>query len=92
MTAGASTPINWLDDEYSISGTASGTTSSGQSYSLTTASPLIYKVLCPHLQSGILIYTRGASSATIDYGYGSNTPCDSQAKLTYGGVDYFITL
>lgn len=82
MIAGLNTPLNWTDDVYKIIGSASGTTSNGKTYTLTIDKALIAKVICPHLQEGIISHTRGTRTFSIDYGYGTGTPCDAQAELT----------
>lgn len=92
MIAGSNTPLNWTDDVYSITGTASGTNTKG-SYTLTITKALIVKVRCPHIQDGTLSLTRGVRIFSIDYGYGSATPCDGQAEITLpNGTKTIVTL
>lgn len=98
MTAGSSTPLNWYDDEYSITGTATGTTSNGDSYSMSIGKPLFIKVsfgaptICKYILDGTINYTRGTRSASLDYGYGGTSSCDNQAELNYQGNKYIINL
>lgn len=98
MIAGYNTPLNWYDDEYTITGSASGTTSNGDTYSMTIGTPLWIKIsfnppaLCKYIVDGTITYTRGSRTATIDYGYGSKTACDNQAQLNYNGTTTIITL
>jgi hypothetical protein len=87
--AGESTPI-WTDDIYLISGTASGTSSNGQNYTLTTISPLRIELTCHNIVSGIVeINIAGKAKRTLDYGNGT---CDNQATVTILGKTYTITL
>lgn len=85
MIAGYDTKLNWLDDEYQITGTASGSRTNGSeviSFSLTIGTPLYIKTQCSHIQGGTLNMTRGQRSISINYGYGTGTPCDGQAEIT----------
>jgi hypothetical protein len=98
MTAGSATPLNWYDDEYTISGSANGTTSNGDTYSMTIGKPLFVKLsflpptICKYILDGTITYTRGTRSATVDYGYGGTTSCDNQAELDYNGNKSIFTL
>ena len=98
MTAGYSTPLNWYDDEYTITGIANGITSNGDAYSLTIGKPLFIKLsfspptICKYIIDGTITYTRGSRTTTVDYGYGGITSCDNQAELDYNGTKYIITL
>jgi hypothetical protein len=79
--------------EFNITGSANGTTSNGDTYTITIGTPLLVKLACDHIQGGTITYTRGTKSATIDYGYGSATPCDNQAEVTRSnGTKKVITL
>jgi hypothetical protein len=98
MTAGSSTPLNWYDDEYTVSGSANGTTSNGDAYTMTIGKPLFFKMsfapptVCKFIIDGTLTYTRGSRTASLDYGYGGITSCDNQAELNYNGTKSIITL
>jgi len=92
MVAGYNTPLNWTDDEYTISGSASGTNSNGGTYSITIGTPLYVQVGCKYILSGTITYTRNTRTATVDYSYGGTTTCDNQALLTYNGTTTVITL
>lgn len=98
MTAGYSTPFNWYDDEYTISGTANGTTSNGDTYNMNIGKPLFIKLsfspptLCKYILDGTITYTRGSRSAIVDYGFGGITSCDNQAELNYNGNKSIINL
>jgi hypothetical protein len=98
MTAGYSSPLNWYDDEYKISGTANGTTSNGDTYNMNIGKPLFIKLsfspptLCKYILDGTITYTRGSRSAIVDYGFGGITSCDNQAELNYNGNKSIINL
>jgi hypothetical protein len=73
----------WLDDEYLISGTSSGVAANGQSYSLTTVTPLDIKLNCHYICGGILNFQgEGLPLITVDYGNGT---CDNVATATFLG-------
>jgi hypothetical protein len=91
-TAGEST-ISWNDDIYSITGTASGMSAGGSTFSSNIITPLIRNMsfACRrHFVSGILEHTpTGRATRSIDFGTGT---CDNQATVTINGVVYTITL
>lgn len=98
MTDGYTTPLNWYDDAYTISGDANGKTSNGDNYTLTIDKPLVYKVsfgapsICRYIIDGKLTYVRGKRTISLDYGYGGTTSCDNQAELNYNGTKIIVTL
>lgn len=80
----------WSDDVYLISGTASGTSSKGQAYSMSTTTALRKEIGFKHFVSGILVYSRsGKSDITIDYGSGAR---DNIATVTIKGYSFNIIL
>lgn len=85
--------ISWLDDTYSITGNASGTTANGNSFSSVITSPLIRNMAVGcrrHFTAGVLEHTPGGKATRIiDFGNGS---CDDQATVTINGNVYTITL
>jgi hypothetical protein len=88
--AGESTPLNWTDDVYKITGTANGTTSAGKTYNLTITTALIKALSCKWIQSGVLDITpQGKPTRTLDFGGGT---CDNAATVTISGTTYNITL
>ena len=92
LVAGESTHT-WSDDLYSITGTASGTSANGNSFSSTITSPLIRNMAIGcrrHFTQGILEHTpSGKATRYIDFGNGA---CDDQAVVTINGSTYTITL
>ncbi len=98
MIAGSSTPLNLYDDEYTVSGFANGTTSNGDTYTMTIGKPLFFKMsfvppaICKFIIDGTLTYKRGSRTASLDYGYGGITSCDNQAELNYNGNKSIIIL
>ena len=82
----------WLDDVYHISGTASGTTRTGSSYTMSTTTPLKKEIGFKHLTDGILVFTpSGKYPRTIDYGY-VNGLRDALAKVTINGYTFTIEI
>ena len=78
------------DDAYLVRGTASGITSEGVNYTVTTISDLKKNVNCQWIVSGVLnIQAVGWPLMTIDYGDGT---CNNAATATVNGVVYNITI
>ncbi len=81
------------DDIISVTGTASGTLASGNTFTSTTASPLIRDVAreCRGVYiSGLTkISVSDGTEITVDYGDGT---CDNLATVTTNGVSQTITL
>ena len=87
---GSSTPLNWLDDTYSITGSASGTTAAGESYTINITKALVRKMNCYWFESGSVDITpSGKATRTLDYG---TTGCDANATVTISGVTFPIVL
>jgi hypothetical protein len=88
--AGYDTPWFWLDDEYLISGTSTGTAAMGQTYTFTTLAPLHVKLSCHYITEGIISYLgQGLPEITLDYGDGT---CDNTAIATILGQTITIYL
>jgi len=91
-TAGESTPV-WSDDVYSITGTASGTSASGETFTVNITSPLIRNMALGcrrHFTQGVLELTPGSRPMrTIDFGSGA---CDDVATVTIGTRVFTIHL
>jgi hypothetical protein len=89
MVAGDNTPLYIWDDEYLVSGTASGVRASGWSYSH-VINQLDVKFSCRFPVSGTISVTNKLGSFIIDYGQGE---CDNIATITDSkGNDYSIEL
>jgi hypothetical protein len=92
----SSTPINWAMARVGIDGSASGTRSNGETFTVSVRNQLIRDFgACsiggkhPFIQ-GTLIYTpAGKSSRTVDYGNGS---CDLNATVTIDNITYPFVL
>lgn len=94
---GESTALWICDDEYSITGTASGEASDGTPYGLRTAGgdPAKIRVCCPYIIDGTLIYeVDGDDVAEVDFGTQaiSGFDCDAVVTATYLGRDYVLVL
>ncbi|MFY9307546.1 MAG: hypothetical protein WAQ28_00715 [Bacteroidia bacterium] len=80
----------WSDDVYLITGTASGSSSSGSSFTATIITALKIKLNCHWIVSGKLDLTpSGKPTRTIDWGSGN---CDDDATVTINGNTYNINL
>jgi len=87
-STGANTLLNYMDDEYDITGTSNATFSSGGSYACETTSPVHVKVGCPYPVSGTLKITpSNKPERVIDYGSGT---CDNTFTVTVNGNTYTI--
>ena len=91
--AGASTPHDFTDDVFRVTGTASHISRTGVVYDATTITPLIRKVDCHQFVSGDVKIVRHALKTrycVIDYGTGE---CDDTATVTLdNGKAYTIDL
>jgi hypothetical protein len=88
--AGASTPLNVLDDVYSITGNASGVNPDGSEYTLTATTALVRKMNCRWFESGIIELTQpNVPKITLDYG---GSGCDAMATISVLGVTYPVML
>lgn len=88
--AGAATPMNILDDTYSITGSANGTTASGDAYTISITQALVRKMNCYWFESGKLEVTpAGRLTRTLDYG---STGCDNKATVTINGTIFNVQL
>ncbi len=84
--AGMNTLLNSEDDEYSISGTAHGTTLNGDTYVTTITDDLLLKASCKEIVSGVIQYAIPAFlPAEIDFGNGA---CDNTATLSIPGTPF----
>lgn len=88
--AGASTPLNILDDTYSITGSANGTVASGDAYTINITQALVRKMNCYWFESGKIELTpSGLATRTLDYG---STGCDPNATFSVAGVTFNVVL
>ena len=89
-TSGASTLPDWRDDEYVITGSASGTNFEGTSFTVVITSGLVIKLNCAYITQGVFELTpSGRATRTFDYGNGT---CDALATLTVNGSSFEINL
>lgn len=81
--------FGWLDDEYDITGSATGVTVSNKAYTITITEPLRVKILCRWIQDGnITISVEDSPTVLVDYGVGASSTCDNQALATIDGNEY----
>lgn len=77
-----------LDDEYDITGTASGIDRNGLAYTMTVTSPLRVAVLCRWIKQGTVeIQPDGLYLRTVDFGSGD---CDATATVEINNHTYTI--
>lgn len=91
QATGASTPLDFSDDSYSLTGGISGTNSANINWTSTITSPLIIKYGCLWFGKGVVSITwdSNPTPATLDYGNGT---CDNKATLSYKGWSTVINL
>ncbi len=86
---GANTP-QWSDDVYLITGSASGSSSKGNSFTATIINAVRKEMACYFLVSGTVeFHPSGKATRTIDFGNGT---CDNLATVTINGIVHNITL
>ncbi len=74
---------DWTDDEYQVTGTATGTNIKGRTFSASITTPLHRKLSCQWIDRGVMEITRSnGSTRTIDFGSGT---CDNEATITVTG-------
>ena len=99
---GQAVHITWSKAIIGISGNASGTTATGETFTANSTSQLVRDFGCsPNLAhqghhpliNGALDFTPGTKATRhIDYGYPNNGACDDQALVTIGTYTVAITL
>lgn len=88
--AGDGTLIDPMDDIYMITGSGSGTTTSGVNYTVSITSALRVAVACAWVESGRADITQpNIPLVTMDYGSGT---CDNQAVATCNGNTFNIVM
>ena len=87
--SGINTPLNFGDDEYVITGSASGTNFEGNSFTVNITHGL-HVEHCAYITEGSFDLTpTGKPTRTLDYGNGD---CDANATLTVNGKTFNIIL
>jgi hypothetical protein len=88
MIEGFGTPMVWMDNVFSITGSWTTTFPAGTQTS-TITTPLRVRANCPFIVRGIVSIVRNNNTGVLDYGNGE---CDNQATLTVNGTTTTITL
>jgi hypothetical protein len=76
--------LSLLDNVYTVIGSESGTNRNGKTFSATITSPIVHKVNCPYITSGVRSITFNSRTISLDYGYSplGRNDCDRFAQLT----------
>ena len=82
QTAGANTPLNLLDDVYSVTGNHTVTNPAGKTRTVTILEALEKKTICHNVSKGKMKIEGPNHFAILDYGDGS---CDNIATITIDG-------
>lgn len=80
--AGMSTPRDWTDDAYTITGSAQTTNPNGNTRQSTIQTPLHKANSCDYIDEGSILYQGPNHSLLLDFGNGS---CDNQATVSING-------
>lgn len=88
LIQGGATPTHW-DNVWSTSGNTTGVNRNGVAVSSTILEPLIKKATCRWISEGLVEFTRGDKTATLDFGNGT---CDRFGTLTTANGDVFTIL
>lgn len=83
QTAGANTPLNLLDDVYSVTGDHTVTNPAGKTRTVTIVEALEKKTTCYNISKGKMKIQAQTHFAILDYGDGT---CDNVATITIDGV------
>lgn len=90
FSAGFETLTDPKDDEFTITGTASGVNAKGVAFTMNILTGLKLKVGCRWVCKGTLeILSTGKPTATVDFGDGA---CDNKASVTVNGKVYNFTM
>lgn len=85
-----STTLDHMDDEFTIEGNSSGTSSKGITYTGTITSPLVISADCKYIKSGAIELTNSTGGKrSIDFGTGA---CDNKATVTIAGQKFEVTM
>ena len=88
--AGESTPLDLTDDVYLITGSANGTGTSGNTFTVSITQALRVQLNCRWITSGkMTLQPQNLAARYIDYGSGG---CDDQATVTINGNTYDVTM
>lgn len=88
---GMTTPLNFLDDAYTITGNAQGGNATGFTWNAEATTPITRKFTCLYNVSGVITFhwNQNPDAATLDYGNGT---CDNSATVSYKGFSKVISL
>jgi hypothetical protein len=90
FTNGYATQWNFMDDEYDVTGTATGNDQNNNGWTTNVTSPIHVKVGCPYITKGVVDITpTNLPTRTIDYGAGA---CDATFTITISGHTYTISI
>ena len=90
QSAGASTPFDFTDDAYSITGNSAFSAPDGSTLVFNTSTPLLRTFTCPNITQGIVAFVYdNAVNGTIDFGDGT---CDNSAVIKVGNISQTISL
>lgn len=96
-TAGYTTPLNPWDDEYDVTGSASGTNRNGEAFTVNITTTLHKKIqlgCASTFVTGVWQLTNTSSNKTmvLNYDAYNNGACDKAAKVTINSKDYIVVV
>ena len=90
QSAGISTPLDFTDDAFSITGNSTFSSSEGTSLVSNITTPLLRSFSCANITQGVVAFTYNTTiKGTLDFGDGT---CDDTANLVIGTFTKTITL
>jgi hypothetical protein len=84
----------WYNDEYTVSGSASGTNANGVTYNVVTTTPLKKKLtlgcLTTFIAGKLLLTNSNGKMLEVNYDSYNNEACDRTVTVTYNGHSNII--
>ncbi len=84
----------WYNDEYTVSGSASGTNANGVTYNVVTTTPLKKKLtlgcLTTFIAGNLMLTNSNGKMLEINYDSYNNEACDKAVTVTYNGTTRVI--
>lgn len=86
----------WLNDEYTLVGTASGINANGVSFTVATVTPLLKKLslgcMSTFVAGELVLTNSNGKTFAINYDPDNDKACDKKLTVTVNGKTYTITL
>ncbi|GAL86499.1 hypothetical protein MYP_3728 [Sporocytophaga myxococcoides] len=96
--AGSGSTAILADDEYSVTGTATGISRDGEAYTALITKPLLYYISCLFIDKGLIYPVTGIVDITPEgkltrtFDFGSKNDCDKISNITIAGKKQVLLL